>query len=484
MEYTVRILKSSDLYDDIKFYGGVVTENDTARTYTFSHQDVMDQNVYIAILNTSNLASNNLDFSVDDGSGALNFDLKLTFRGVDGTVNNDDNSRDLGSAAVGAFHDAVGGYASVKTFGDNAVDGGNDTVTGFGDDLTLNVPPKNTYPTTTHDPFVGIFGGVRPVSKYYHADSSSTQYHYLSGLTAPTHSVNFDGGTGEDTVDFSGFASDLKAIIRADVKSVQDKQNYPVPENPMITLKLDGGETTFGSKFYNFENLTGTKFRDTIIGNDADNILIGGDGDDHFYSGLGADTMDGAPHERILKEDNTKLISECDVLDYSQSSAGVTVGMSTYTDPYYGTADDNNDTDNSITSIFIGDDEYFLGKGGHAEGDRVRNFEKIIGSDFNDVLVGNGETNTLEGRAGDDVLNGAQGSNKHDYYTGGKGNDIFVINSKPGESQKIILDFTQGEDRFDVSAYSDIKYGHWGYAGGTVIYGVYSGNASLWNGKQ
>ena len=43
-------------------------------------------------------------------------------------------------------------------------------------------------------------------------------------------------------------------------------------------------------------------------------------------------------------------------------------------------------------------------RGGHAEGDTLVGIEGIIGSDHDDILVGNFETNELIGNAGDDVL--------------------------------------------------------------------------------
>lgn len=50
-------------------------------------------------------------------------------------------------------------------------------------------------------------------------------------------------------------------------------------------------------------------------------------------------------------------------------------------------------------------------------------FENVIGSQFNDVILGNSAANSLRGNNGDDLLNGRGGA---DYLDGGNGNDILV----------------------------------------------------------
>ena len=118
--------------------------------------------------------------------------------------------------------------------------------------------------------------------------------------------------------------------------------------------------------------------------------------------------------------------------------------------------------------------------GGDAEGDRVKNFEKIEGSAYHDVLRGSNEGNVLIGGAGNDILDGTSGGSKRDFYTGGDGNDIFVLNGVKarknnkgrldGESAKSITDFTQGEDLLDVRGYKDLYIEE--FNGATYIYAL------------
>ena len=48
--------------------------------------------------------------------------------------------------------------------------------------------------------------------------------------------------------------------------------------------------------------------------------------------------------------------------------------------------------------------------GGHAEGDTLMGIENVIGSAFDDSIVGDDRNNVLEGGAGDDTLMGGTGT--------------------------------------------------------------------------
>ena len=71
------------------------------------------------------------------------------------------------------------------------------------------------------------------------------------------------------------------------------------------------------------------------------------------------------------------------------------------------------------------------------------------GSEFGDVITGNGGNNILEGQGGNDVLNGKDGN---DTLTGGTGSDIFMYHPHSGAGgADIITDFNQSEgDRIDL----------------------------------
>ena len=70
------------------------------------------------------------------------------------------------------------------------------------------------------------------------------------------------------------------------------------------------------------------------------------------------------------------------------------------------------------------------GKGGDAEGDTLVNVENVLGSKHNDVLTGDGGSNTLLGGNGDDDIDGGAGDDiifsgpGDDDIEGGAGNDL------------------------------------------------------------
>ena len=76
----------------------------------------------------------------------------------------------------------------------------------------------------------------------------------------------------------------------------------------------------------------------------------------------------------------------------------------------------------------------------------VSGVTRVRGSEFNDVISGNGADNILEGQGGNDIIDGKAGS---DTLTGGTGSDIFVYSAGGGADR--ITDFHRNEgDRIDL----------------------------------
>jgi Ca2+-binding RTX toxin-like protein len=127
----------------------------------------------------------------------------------------------------------------------------------------------------------------------------------------------------------------------------------------------------------NIENLAGSAFADFLTGDRFANVLQGNGGDDRFIGGGGGDHLIGG--------------NGFDTAEYSDSLTGVTVNLAT------GEA-----------------------SGGTAQDDRLDGIEAVVGSLFDDFLIGDELNNGLFGAAGDDNLNGGEG---HDRVIGGSGND-------------------------------------------------------------
>ncbi|MDJ0662205.1 MAG: cadherin-like domain-containing protein, partial [Crocosphaera sp.] len=185
------------------------------------------------------------------------------------------------------------------------------TVTLRDPDLTVNGSPGDDILSggTGHDTLVG-FGGDD----------------LLDGGAGPEGDY-LDGGAGTDTVDYSTSS----AGVTVDLTMKNDG-----------AARLQKGGDAQDDRLISVENLIGSAHADTLTGDDGDNVLDGGAGPegDYLDGGAGIDTV-----------------------DYSSSSAGVTVDLT---------------PDAGGAARFQ--------QGGDAQDDRLFNIENLIGSAHADTL--------------------------------------------------------------------------------------------------
>lgn len=214
---------------------------------------------------------------------------------------------------------------------------------------------------------------------------------------------DIEGGAGADTID-GGTGSDW-SLYYSSKSSVHVSLSNPKDEEGFI-IGHTGGDAA-GDRLKNIENLEGSFWNDTLIGDEGDNVLKGEEGHDVLRSlgghdllhgGIGADIIDGG-------EGN-------DWSSYRLSTAGVRVSLSNAQDSH----------------------GYIAGHGGgDATGDRLKDIENLEGSAFDDILIGDDGDNILQGGGGNDRL------------TGGAGKDVFVLYDV-ADGVDTIIDFTKGED--------------------------------------
>ena len=205
----------------------------------------------------------------------------------------------------------------------------------------------------------------------------------------------------------------------------------------------DGNDTLSG-----IEGVTGSNFNDTLVGDANDNTLIGNKGNDSLLGGDGNDTLRGGLGNDILTGGGGY---DFDTADYSDTTSAVTVNLVT------GTAS---------------------GGGGN---DILNGIESVIGSNFNDTLIGgNADSNILFGGNGNDTLQGGNGF----YITldGGNGNDTLIsgnsaFNWMNGGSGNDSLVGGDGSDTLIGGLGNDILKGGNNYYWGNVDWADYS-NAS------
>lgn len=182
------------------------------------------------------------------------------------------------------------------------------------------------------------------------------------------------GGDGDDTLR-SGAGSNL--LDGGDGNDTVSYENSTAAVNVNLNEGTASGGFAAGDTLVSIENIIGSAFNDVLVGDNNDNQLFGGAGDDLLIGLEGANFFDGG--------------AGADTVSYAASDQGVTVNLAT----------------NTAT-------------GGHAEGDTFASIENLIGSDHDDVLIGDGLANVLYGGSGDDVIYGGEGS---DTLYGGDGDD-------------------------------------------------------------
>jgi serralysin len=204
-----------------------------------------------------------------------------------------------------------------------------------------------------------------------------------------------EGGGGADTlIGQSGGSGDTASYEHA------------AAVNPLTGLGLTANLASPGSNtgeaqgdtYTSIENLRGSSFNDTLTGN-------GGIG--FNFNGFTGSLLEGGPGgDQIIG--NAALLN--DVASYEHATAGVTVNL-------------NNPSLNT----------------GDAFGDSYTNINNVMGSRFDDNIVGNIQANILSGGFGGSSQVG-------DTLTGLGGADTFVFNG----SKTIITDFSVGVDKVDL----------------------------------
>ncbi len=218
------------------------------------------------------------------------------------------------------------------------------------------------------------------------------------------------GGAGSDTVSFAG----ANKAIQVELASTK--------------LQATGVNKV---KLSSVENAVGSSFADKLLGNKVANTLNGEGGNDRIYGGAGNDLLIGGAGSDLYSGGTGR-----DTASFQFAKSGVKVDL---------TLTGAQDTGQGV--------------------DKFSSIETVLGSDFNDRLIGNGKTNTIIGGKGDDFLAGFSlgGGRKGDVDTliGGSGSDTFAVIDFPVSRGTFVVDFQQGKDQiylegFKIDDFSEI----------------------------
>ena len=197
-----------------------------------------------------------------------------------------------------------------------------------------------------------------------------------------------DGGDGNDYLT-GGLGNDF-LVGGAGSSDAADYYYQGIPTGSLgpVTVNLSTGLATGGQgndTLSGIENVNGTDGNDVITGDANNNFLEGRGGNDTISAGAGWDTVAGGLGDDSL-EGGTHSAGNVDYVDYRGLASAVAVNLET-----------------GLAS----------GGGGN---DTLAGFEGVIGTEYNDTLVGSNST-TLES----EVLSGGKGNDSID---GGAGFDI------------------------------------------------------------
>ena len=304
------------------------------------------------------------------------------------------------------------------------------------------------------------------------------------------------GGPGEDTASYRYSYAGVDVSLHDGIARGGHAEGDTFVGRQTIEY-MDAAGNTQEADAPDIEHLTGSEFNDILVGTYGSNKLEGRGGSDRLNGGGGNDELDGgAGNDWLIGGAGADTLTGGpgeDFALYWYSDTGVTVRLHTVLAQ--------------------------ASKGGHAEGDTyagretvtyrdakgntltvtVPDIEHLVGSDHDDVLAGDGRDNWLDGGAGadklfggpdggDDVLAGGEGNDRlyggkgndtleggpgndqlnggpdndrldggsdNDRLDGGEGDDIFYF--KPGDGDDTILDFGNGADKIDLTAFEDIR---------------------------
>jgi Ca2+-binding RTX toxin-like protein len=174
------------------------------------------------------------------------------------------------------------------------------------------------------------------------------------------------------------------------------------------------GDTLTGTSVANI--LDGGKGDDTLNGAGGDDTLLGGEGNDHLRGGSGANIINGGDNNDTitLQFEGIGDAAHRDTVDGGYGSD--TLAFTEALPGTFGVSVKLSTTEAAFVSSVSSDGHAFVEA-------TVTGIENVTGTDQSDVILGDEDANQLIGNGGDDVLQGGAGL---DYLDGGDGKDRFV----------------------------------------------------------
>ena len=351
--------------------------------------------------------TNTVDYSHDIAGVTVDLSMGTATDGWSGS----DTLSNIQNVIGSAYDDTITGDSNNNIIaggaGDDLIDGGSGTNTV---DYSHDVAGVTVYLDFFGTGSVGFdgYGGFDTLVNIQNVIGSA----YVDNITGDANDNVIVGGAGDDVLDGDGGTNTV------------DYSHDPagVTVNLYDNVATDGWGGT--DTLYNFQNVIGSAFNDTIAGDANNNVLDGGGGvntADYSYGLYGVTVdlsmgtaTDGFGGSDTLFNFQNVIGSSNDDTITGDSNDNVIVG---------GLGDDIIDAGGGTNTIDYSNDpgavSVYLAYGYAYDGwstlDTLSNIQNVIGSAYNDTLTGDSNDNKFIGGAGDDVIDGGGGTNTVDY---------------------------------------------------------------------
>jgi len=276
------------------------------------------------------------------------------------------------------------------------------------------------------------------------------------GFTGSDVSDLLFGMEGNDTL-VGGFGNDIFEITGG--KGI-DSTSYS-DADAGVTINLESGTATSSSQdagvgsdtLSGIENVDGSSYADTIVGDTSNNIVNSGNGNDEVTTGDGNDVVYAGGGDDLIvggdgKGDDKYFGGEgTDKIRYLSATWGISVDLGT----------------GKAASLLNPNDKKNKDAAGIGK-DTLNSIENLIAGIYSDILVGNTVANQIEGMDGGDRIDGKEGNDTliggagsdtligglgNDSLTGGTGNDRLVFDAilNANSNVDMVTDFGDGSDK-------------------------------------
>ncbi len=226
------------------------------------------------------------------------------------------------------------------------------------------------------------------------------------------------GGDGNDML-FGGNGDDtIYGDNGNDTVSYSDAMSGVI-----VNLALTSSQDTVGAgidTLSGIENLDGSSFNDILYGNFGDNVINSNGGDDLIYADLGNDIINGSGFSTVTFENISSSITlDLNITNASQNTGGAGV-------------------------------------------DRIYNIRNVIGTAFNDTIIGgpigNNNSNIFEGGDGDDYIDGGLGNDTISYAHSSLGVTVNMALATAQDTIGAGVDTLISMEYFLGSAHNDVVF--------------------------